>query len=122
MGDLTKNFSRWEFACKCGCGFDDINTDFVKRLQLLRDECAFGFTINSGCRCRAHNTTVTKNPASNSEHLRGLGVDIHSPTSAQKFRIVEVALRHGFRRIGFHSSFIHLGADPSLPQNVMWPY
>ena len=36
MGDLTDNFSRSEFACKCGCGADAISLDLVERLQLLR--------------------------------------------------------------------------------------
>ena len=38
MGDLTKNFNRFEFACKCGCGFDDIDLKVVQALQKLRDK------------------------------------------------------------------------------------
>lgn len=33
MGDLTKNFNRFEFACKCGCGFDDIELQVAKRIS-----------------------------------------------------------------------------------------
>ena len=35
MGDLTKNFSRSEFACKCGCGFDDIDLVLQSVILLL---------------------------------------------------------------------------------------
>ena len=39
MGDLTANFSRAEFACKCGqCdGADSIGPDFVRQLQIGRE-------------------------------------------------------------------------------------
>ena len=30
MGDLTKNISRYEIACKCGCGFDTIDIEVVR--------------------------------------------------------------------------------------------
>ena len=35
---LTKNFKRSEFACKCGCGFDDIDLKLVNIIQIIRDE------------------------------------------------------------------------------------
>ena len=38
MGDLTKNFSRNEFKCKCGkCTNNYIDIRLVKGLQALRD-------------------------------------------------------------------------------------
>ena len=73
MGDLTKNFSRWEFACKCGCGFDDINEGLVHRLQVIRDITQVYMMINSGCRCPEHNKK--KGGASVSYHLVGYAAD-----------------------------------------------
>ena len=55
MGDLTENFSRWEFACRCGCGKDDINLCLVHRLQVIRDINNLPIAISSGCRCLEHN-------------------------------------------------------------------
>jgi len=55
VGDITKNFSRWEFACKCGCGFDDIDLCLVHRLQVVRDILDVPITVTSGCRCKAYN-------------------------------------------------------------------
>lgn len=74
MGDLTKNFSRKEFACKCGCGFADINPELIKGLQALRDLCDRSITVTSGCRCPAHNKRV--GGVSNSQHLTGKAADI----------------------------------------------
>jgi uncharacterized protein YcbK (DUF882 family) len=64
MGDITQNFSRWEFACKCGCGLDKIDTRIVERLQVIRDIISVPIIITSGCRCPAHNEKVGGKPGS----------------------------------------------------------
>lgn len=74
MGDLTKNFSRAEFACKCGCGYDDIDEDLVKLLQGLRNWWRRPVRINSGCRCAEHNADVGGAPAS--KHVLGIAADV----------------------------------------------
>lgn len=51
MGDLTPHFSRSEFACKCGCGFDHISLELVSKLECLRSIIRQPIIINSGCRC-----------------------------------------------------------------------
>lgn len=58
MGDLTKNFSRSEFACRCGCGLDDIHPETVEALQKMRDRLGAAIHVNSGCRCSTHNRAV----------------------------------------------------------------
>lgn len=74
MGDLTANFSRHEFRCKCGCGFDDVSPDLVKGLQQLRDLCGRPVIVNSACRCPEHNRRV--GGAAKSRHLEGKAADI----------------------------------------------
>lgn len=73
MGDLTKNFSRKEFACKCGCGFDDINLTVVKLCQEIRDALDEPLKVNSGCRCEAHNATVG---STSRNHVNGNAADL----------------------------------------------
>ncbi len=58
MGDTTRDFSRWEFACRCGCGFKDPHPLLVAGLQELRDRLGASIAVNSGCRCQAHNRTA----------------------------------------------------------------
>ena len=36
MGDLSENFSRHEFACKCGCGNDTVDAELIRVLQSVR--------------------------------------------------------------------------------------
>jgi len=75
MGDLTKNLSRREFACQCGCGFDTADVELVKVLQ----ECVdyFGdnvrIQITGPNRCVEHNASV--GGASNSQHIYARAAD-----------------------------------------------
>jgi len=73
MGDITENFSRKEFSCRCGCGKQDIDERLVNRLQLVRDIVGIPIKVNSGCRCISHNTK--SGGASESYHLLGLASD-----------------------------------------------
>lgn len=77
MGDLSENFSRHEWTCKCGCGFDTVDSQLVTILQKdLRDYFNKPVTItyNGGCRCLIHNAQcggVVK-----SQHRKGRAADI----------------------------------------------
>ena len=82
MGDLTKNFSRSEFACKCGCGFDDIDLELVGILQSVRLFLGVPLHVNSGCRCEEHNKKV--GGVANSWHTKGKAADISCELGAKK--------------------------------------
>lgn len=70
-----KHFKQSEFACKCGCGFSDINLNLVKILDEIRDYFGQPVIITSGCRCRNHNAKVSGS-VSNSRHVSGKASDI----------------------------------------------
>ena len=83
MGDLSKNLSRHEFACKCGCGFDTVDVVLLNTLQATADWFfakadktrvkRVSITINSGCRCSAHNKR--EGGSKNSRHMQGTAAD-----------------------------------------------
>lgn len=75
MGDMSRNYNRREFACKCGCGFDEIKPELVNLLQIIRDRAVAPVFINSGCRCAKHNKAVGGVP--NSSHMGGYAADIY---------------------------------------------
>lgn len=52
---LTQNFNRKEFKCRCGCGLDKISLEIVNRLQVIRDIIEEPMFISSACRCPTHN-------------------------------------------------------------------
>lgn len=64
MGDLTEHFSRSEFACKCGCGLDNIDMEAVRALQSARYLIGVPVIVHRGCSCAAHNAAVGGAPAS----------------------------------------------------------
>lgn len=74
MGDISKHFSRSEFACKCGCGYNTVDAQLLAILEDLRETVQSPITITSGCRCAAHN--AREGGAKNSQHLYGRAADI----------------------------------------------
>lgn len=84
MGDLTKNFSRSEWRCKCGkCHYEAVDFELVTVMQNELDiesdihGLELKCKITSGNRCPDHNLKVTKNPDSNSKHMYALANDFY---------------------------------------------
>lgn len=75
MGNLTKNFSRKEFACPC-CGKDSINMKLVETVQAIRDAVGAPVIVTSGVRCATRNKDV--GGVGNSSHLTGYAADIRT--------------------------------------------
>jgi len=84
MGDLKRNFNRSEFACKCGCGFDEINPLISEMCQELRDFIGVPLRINSGCRCPERNKEAG---STSPNHVHGNAADI----SCQHYNARELA-------------------------------
>ena len=76
MGDLSENFSWWEFECKC-CHKVNIDLELVEGLEDLREVLQKKIIINSGYRCKEHNKKV--GGVSDSRHLISDAADIISP-------------------------------------------
>jgi uncharacterized protein YcbK (DUF882 family) len=114
MGDLTKNFSKSEFDCNCGCDMPDDILDNVEvhahNLQTIRDFLNAPIKINSGYRCPSYNAKV--GGASKSEHKNGnasdLAVSSHSPSELAD--VIEGLIRIGAIEeggLGRYNTFTH---------------
>ena len=121
MAQLTKNFTTSELECECGCGGCEMDMEFMKVLQDLRDACGFPLEINSGFRCKEHNRKVGGAPGS--RHFHGDAVDISTHGLSKEQREKLQRLVNSFKTItgiGTANSFIHIDTRPG--QRVTWTY
>ena len=106
MGDLSKNFSRHEFACKCGCGFDTVDTVLLWILQELSNHFNSPVLISSACRCPSHN--FKSDGSENSQHLYGKAADFTvkgiPPEQVQEYLHLKYPAKYG---IGLYYNFTH---------------
>ena len=79
MGDITKNLSRHEWGCECGCGFDTVDFELPKIIQGAADMFAavdgidVRIDITGPNRCVEHNKAI--GGAENSQHIYGRAAD-----------------------------------------------
>ena len=112
MGDLSKNFSRSEFACKgtnC-CGHSaPVQPELISALQGLRDQLNLPLSITSGFRCIRHNESV--GGADRSFHTLGMAADVACPDGmtaedlAQAAEAISAFQQGGIR---IYPSWVHL--------------
>lgn len=118
----VRYFKPFEFASpdKPDSGYM-MDLNFVRKLDILREAVKMPLIITSGYRTQEHNATLA-NSVAGSAHTTGHAVDIAALSSPVKFRILETALRLGFRRVGIGTDFIHIDDDITKPQDVCWTY
>jgi len=127
MGDLTENFSSSEFECQCAgdCLTKEpamqMDAEFMKKLQTLRELYGGGLTVTSGIRCEKHNASSAVGGKPDSAHLSGVAADIKCDSSMQRYKLLSAALML-FDRVGVASNFLHLDSAKGKAQSVCWVY
>ncbi len=102
-----KYFTRSEFKCKCGCGFNVVDFELMIVLEDIRERFAAPVIIHSGCRCEKYNQSVGGSPQS--QHLLGKAADIHiSSISLKRIHEYLNAKYPSTYGIGLYDSFIHI--------------
>lgn len=120
----AKYFKRSEFACKCGCGYNDISPELVAKLDAAREEAGVPFVVTSGCRCATHNKRVggvhnETDPNKSSSHTKGFAADI-AAVGQNRGKILAACEKY-FSRRGVGDSYVHVDIDPAKPDAV-WEY
>ena len=119
-----KYFTEDELKCR-HTGECKMDEDFMKVLDEIREECGFAFVITSGYRSPKHPIEAKKSRPG--AHASGKAVDILVHME-QAYKVVEVALRFGIKRIGVSQKgdvgarFIHLDMDDTRPSPRIWSY
>ena len=115
------NFPQHEFNCR-HTGKNEMKHEFMVLLQAIRKDFGKPMFVTSGYRDPTHPVEARKGHTTG-EHTRGTCADIACSNSADRFKLVVIALKHGITRIGIAKTFIHLGiGGPGLPANVIWEY
>lgn len=112
MGNLSRNFSRKEFACKCGCGFSTVDYELLNVLELVRNHFNSSVTINSASRCSEHNEDI--GGSYGSKHKKGIAADIVvkdvDPGKVYRFLDGYAPNKYG---IGKYKTFTHIDVRPN---------
>lgn len=124
---MFQYFKREDFACKCGCGKNEIQDSFIAKLDDLREELGFPLKVNSGYRCPEHNRKVSGTGESG-PHTTGRAADL-SVDRGRAYMTVYVAMKNGFTGIGIQQKgagrYIHLDDLPNdikQPRPTIWSY
>ena len=125
----TKNFSDAELRCKCGCGKNEMDVDFLIKLQAVRDELDRPMTVTSGYRCPKHNIAISATKSATGPHTTGHAVDIQC-SGKEAHSLIELALGYGMSGVGImqrgdHASrFLHLDdlLEGAGPRPWIWSY
>ena len=119
MADMiTPNFSKSEMASRCGCGIFEMDDEFMRMLQELRNQMNGPLRVTSARRCDTHNHEVsTAKNKKNGVHTLGQAADVL--ISGERAMLLFEKARHiGFSGIGLsqkgdHTSrFVHLDTKP----------
>jgi uncharacterized protein YcbK (DUF882 family) len=120
MGDISKDFSRSEHTCTCGCGFDTVDVELNHVLQEdIRDYYQKEVTISGPNRCLLSNVT-TKGSARDSRHTRGQAADIQvkgvSPRALYTYLDKKFPKKYG---LGLYNTRVHIDVRP---ERARWDF
>jgi zinc D-Ala-D-Ala carboxypeptidase len=112
-----KYFKLSDFDCQ-ETGENEMNEDFLIKLDDLRHECGFPFIVTSGYRSKDH--SIEKRKVKGGTHTQGIAADIRVVGGYERYVIQKNAYALGFTGIGVHKDFIHV--DTRKTTTVSWPY
>lgn len=116
MGDLTKNISKDEIKCNCGCGLDRMSRGTLSVVQMVRDHFGKAVRINDanhcGCRCESHNAKV--GGSERSEHLpdedgvcHAIDFHVEDVPNIEVYGYIDGIFPNGLG-LGLYNSFVHV--------------
>lgn len=126
MKSKWENFTEEELTCKCGCGQQEMDDDFMDKIQSIRGDAGFAFNVTSAYRCPSHNNNVSTT-GTTGPHTTGEAIDI-AVHGDQAHKLLKLALVRGMKGIGINQKgdhntrFIHLDNLSSPNRPWVWTY
>jgi hypothetical protein len=118
--DSFKPYDKESFKCKCGCGNTVSEFSlFIEFMNYLYEKTNNIYVISSGFRCTKHNKAV--GGKIDSDHTKGLAVDIATPTIEDRSLVVYYAFKFGVQRAIVYTDrkFIHLSINKDLTNPIL---
>jgi uncharacterized protein YcbK (DUF882 family) len=112
-----KYFKTEDFDCQ-ETGENEMVSEFIHKLDELREACGFPFYITSGYRSPSHSIEARK--AKPGQHSKGIAADVQDSGGAQRRDLVKKAMILGFGGVGVAKGFIHVDIRDTTP--VLWVY
>lgn len=126
--DELEFFQKKEFDCRCGCGRNEMDPDFLKKLDDLRRRLGFPLVVTSGYRCPDHNESVSTT-GRDGPHTTGRAVDFGIMGYKAKRLLTQASLGGwmtglGVNQKGPHNKrFIHLDdLESERTRPNVWSY
>ncbi len=116
---MTYKFFRLEeFNCT-HTNKNEMDHEFLVKLDKLRERVGFPFIITSGYRDATHPAEARKKEPGTGTHCQGIAADIAVSNGFERMNIVHEAIKMGFS-IGVARTFVHVDDRKTTP--VMWTY
>jgi len=116
---MTYKFFRLEeFNCT-HTNKNEMDHEFLVKLDELRERVGFPFIITSGYRDATHPAEARKAEPGTGTHCQGIAADIAVSNGFERMNIVHEAIKMGFS-IGVARTFVHIDDRKTTP--VMWTY
>ena len=125
-----KFFKKTEFDCKCGCGRNDMQPDFMRKLDDARSRVDYPWIITSGYRCPDYNEQISST-GKTGPHTTGRAADVAVFGSKAFWLVMHMSLGGwmtgiGLKQHGPHTSrFIHVDDLPRESKRfrpTIWTY
>lgn len=124
---LSKNFSRHEFACRCGCGFDTVDAGLIHGLQAMCDYFSAYYRTEIRCditgpnRCEKHNASEGRDEGSRHVHGRAADHKVFRLVDGEWVQIAPIEVFHYYDEhhpdcgLGLYSNRVHFDSRSNGP-------
>lgn len=127
-GKMYKYFKDTELKCKCGtCGSTggEMDLEFMRKLDSIREKCGFPLVVTSAYRCPKHNE-LTSSTGLSGPHTTGRAIDI-AVDRGKAYTFLFWSLTMGMKGVGLsqkgENRFIHVDdLDDRQPRPTIWTY
>jgi len=121
MAITARYFKEAEFnRCTPSCSLQDMQQSTMDMLDIAREVAGIPFVLNSAFRSVEYERMMGR--AGTSAHVQGRAADILCRSDANRWKIMEAAIKVGFKRIGIDKNFLHLDNSASHTNCVIWFY